>query len=202
MLPLRFFAAIFTCTALLPIHAMEQQPLLPELKQPLSHSLYMQQETHIINSRREMLEKYDGKIAPSIHPDIKFVAYAQNDELTKRCDYFALKKATGFTKHQDFYNSIDLIQSFFHQTKKPQPGDIVLYTISDKDLRVTHVAVVQAVIKSKTKLFGTKKPQQTLLFQSKWGENPEIFEHPPFAVPGCYGKACAFFRLNNERNKK
>jgi hypothetical protein len=173
----------------------------PQLK-PWKHQPLIEQSTPFTISHRKQIEQHLD-LAPQLNPNIGIVRGATPDELENKCDYYALKKATGFTNPGHFYDRVEIIADCFSQTKKPTPNDIAVYTEDVSSLSPLHFAVVKSVKFPKKKSFLTKeKPAPIIVLESKWGSHTYILEHGPFDVPTCYGTACGFFTLNDEYKNK
>ena len=141
-----------------------------------------------VQTMRRNLARYKPtpqKIEP--YPNIEIKRLPTEDEKTRRCGYYALKKITGSTYFRSFdpgnpdYTSVD-IEHFFDQIKAPQPGALVVYTNSAIDLTIKHFAVVVDHLK----------------VESKWGSFAEIMEHFLFESPYSHGNAAFFFILKKE----
>ena len=149
------------------------------------------------STTRHLLDAYAHQ-APQLNSNIQIIREATPDELENRCDYFAFKQATGFTKPGSFHERVEIIADCFHQTKKPMPNDIVVFTKNTDSLDPLHFAVVKSVTYPKKNSSFSKKPKPELILESKWGEYPHIYQHKPFDVPTCYGTCYGVFTLNDE----
>lgn len=178
--------SLIIVTHLLPSEYQPTKCILP----PTSHGpVYLQAhntELDIWRSQisKEMTTEWQGTERIKAIDFIRFIREDLSD--TYRCFQYAIETITGFNGYIELPDNpknatIDLAK-YFEQVKTIEKNDLIIYTTSEKDHTIHHFAAAV----------------NPILFQSKCGAWPQIFEHLPFGIHYAPAKAIWSFRLKEE----